>query len=45
MKIGKSRSIYFSYKRGNVHTPALSDYQYVLSWKISLFKKKKKEEE
>ncbi len=44
MKIGKGRSINFRYTRSNVHSPALSDMEYALSWTISLFKKKKEEE-
>ena len=40
MKLGKNRSIYFSYKRSDVHSPALQDYEYALSWTISAFKKK-----
>ena len=40
MKIGKNRSIYFTYKRSDVHSPALQDYEYALSWTISAFKKK-----
>ena len=43
MKIGKGRSIYFTYRRGDVHSPALSDMEYALSWRIDLFKKKKEE--
>ena len=40
MKLGKDRSIYFTYKRHDIHSPALNDFEYVLSWEISLFKKK-----
>lgn len=40
MKIGKGRSIYFTYKRSDVNSPALQDYEYALSWTISAFKKK-----
>ncbi len=43
MKIGKGRSIYFTYKRSDVKSPALSDMEYALSWTISIFKKKEVE--
>tara|TARA_R100000329_G_C7436226_1_gene153351 strand:- start:204 stop:335 length:132 start_codon:yes stop_codon:yes gene_type:complete len=43
MKLGKKRSINFRYKRANVHSPALSDMEYALSWTISLFKMKEEE--
>jgi hypothetical protein len=43
MKIGKGRSIYFTYTRSNCNVPALSDMEYALSWRIDIYKKKKGE--
>ena len=43
MKLGKKRSIHFTYTRSDVHSPALSDMEYALSWRISLFKMKEVE--
>tara|TARA_R100001163_G_C4975154_1_gene133543 strand:+ start:409 stop:543 length:135 start_codon:yes stop_codon:yes gene_type:complete len=44
MKIGKGRSINFRYTRSNCNVPALSDLEYLVTWKLSIIKEKKGEE-